>query len=108
MAADSVEITSSGPVLGEIVSMGRLLDQAGKRMASYRQTVQVWRGSRVIGLEIELDPDQEPRADPWNSYYAARFAWADDDADLFRGVGLTRQPTELRQIESPLLVEVVA
>jgi alpha-mannosidase len=108
MAADSVEITSSGPALGEIVSCGRLLDQAGKRLAGYRQIVQVWRGSRIIGLEIELEPDQEPRADPWNSYYAARFAWASDESDLFRSVGLTRQPTELRQIESPLLVEVVA
>jgi alpha-mannosidase len=108
MAADSVEITSSGPALGEIVSRGRLLDQAGKRLAGYQQTVQVWRGSRIIGLEIELAIDQEPRADPWNSYYAARFAWPVDDADLYRAVGLTRQKTELRQIESPLLVEVVA
>jgi len=108
MAADSVEVTSSGPVLGEIVSRGRLLDQSGKRLAGFRQTVQVWRGSRVIGLEIELDIEQEPRADPWNSYYAARFAWAAEDAQLYRSVGLTRQPTELRQIESPLFVEAVA
>src|SRR5262249_15004167 len=62
--------------------------------------------SRVIGLEIELEPEQEPRADPWNSYYAARFAWADEDAETFRGVGLSRRQTELRQIESPLLVEM--
>jgi alpha-mannosidase len=59
-------------------------------------------------LEIELSPDQEPRADPWNSYYAARIAWAGDDAELYRNVGLTRQATDLRQIEAPLFVEVVA
>lgn len=106
MAADSVEVTSTGPVLGEIVSRGRLVDLQGKRLAGFRQTVQVWRGSRVIGLEIELDVEQEPRADPWNSYYAARFAWPDESADLFRGVHLLRQPTDGKRLESPYFVEV--
>jgi alpha-mannosidase len=108
MAADSVEVTSAGPVLGEIVSRGRLVDQEGKRLAGFRQTVQVCRGSRVIVLDIELDVEQEPRADPWNSYYAARFAWPDETANLFRGVSGTRQPTDVKRLESPYFVEARA
>src|SRR5262249_49801351 len=61
----------------------------------------------VIGLETDIEPEQDPRADPWNSYYAARFAWVDEDAEAFRSVGLSRRSTELRQIESPLFVEMV-
>jgi alpha-mannosidase len=105
MAADSVEVTSMGPVLGEIVSRGRLVDPHGQRLAAFRQTVQVGRGSRVIELEIELEIDQEPRADPWNSYYAARFAWPDEAADLYRGVSMLRQPTDAKRLEAPYFIE---
>ena len=44
----------------------------------------------LIDVEIELDDIEEPRTDPWNSYYAARFAWPSETAELWRGVGLAR------------------
>ncbi len=106
MVADEITLTSEGPVLGEMVSRGRLLDQEGKRLAGYRQTVQVWRSSRVFHIEIELDIDEEPRATPWESYYASRFAWADESADMYRSVGLTRQSTDAKLIEAPYFVEL--
>jgi len=106
MVAEDIQLTSAGPVLGEMVSRGRLVDADGKRLAGYRQTVQVWRSSRVFFIEIELDIDEEPRAVPWDSYYASRFAWADESADMFRSVGLTRQSTDVKQIEAPYFVEL--
>ena len=57
------------------------VDAKDRRVGGFRQTVQVWAGSRVIRVLVELDDLEEPRADPWNSYYAARFAWPDETSD---------------------------
>ncbi|MFZ1934502.1 MAG: hypothetical protein WBL72_26945 [Thermoguttaceae bacterium] len=106
MAAERIEVTSSGPMLGEIVSRGRLLDREGCRVAGFRQTTRLRRGSRVIELSIDLDIDRQPGANPWESYYAARFAWKDETSTLHRSVGLANLPTELVQIESPHFVDI--
>jgi alpha-mannosidase len=106
MAADSMETTIATTTLGEIVTRGRMLDQNGNKLAGFTQTYRLWRGSRVLHLEIELDPAEEPRADPWNSYYCCRFAWSDELAELFRTVNETRQPAGEKQFESPHYIEL--
>ncbi|HXT59200.1 MAG TPA: hypothetical protein VN699_11220 [Pirellulales bacterium] len=121
MAADSIEVAASGPAWSEIVSRGRLLDLEGRRLAGYEQRVRLLKGSRVVELEIELDMAEGLgaegvraeglgaeglRADPWNSYYAVRFAWGDEDAQLWRSVGMTSQLTEAKHIEAPHFVEI--
>lgn len=105
MVAEGLEITSAGPALGEIIAHGRLNGPDGQRLAGFRQKYQLWRGSAVLVIDIELDIDDEPRADPWNSYYAARFAWASEEAELFRGVGWGTHATEAKRLEAPLFVE---
>lgn len=105
MVADSVTATSAGLALGEITSQGRLVDPEGKRLAGFKQIYRLWRGSQVLSIDVELDIAEEPRADAWNSYYAARFAWNDEAADLFRSVGWATLPTEAKKLESPLFVE---
>jgi alpha-mannosidase len=106
MSADEIHITSPGPVLGEIVSSGKISDRKGCRLAGFKQTARTWSGSRVLELEIELDIDRQPGPNPWNSYYACRFAWSDETSKLFRGVNLTTQPTELTRLESPHFIDV--
>ena len=123
MAADQIDVTSAGPVLGEMVCRGRLMDREGRRVAGFRQTTRVWRGSRVIELSIDLDIDREPgdcpnfrvsengtvplgAPNPWDSYYAVRFAWKDETSVVHRGVGLANLPTELTQIESPHFIDI--
>jgi alpha-mannosidase len=106
MAADAVEVTASGPAWSEAVSRGRLLDLEGRRLAGYEQRIRLSKGSRVVELEIELDMAEGLRADPWNSYYAARFAWGDEDAPLWRSVGMTSQLTEAKHVEAPHFVEI--
>ena len=108
MAADSVETTIATSTLGEVVARGRLLDQNGNRLAGFVQTYRIWRGSRVLQVEVELDPAEEPKADPWNSYYCARLAWADEGAELFRTQHLTRQPSSEKRIESSHYLEIEA
>ena len=106
MTADELSVTSAGPVLGEIVCRGRLVDREVRRLAGFKQTTRVWRGSRVIELEIELDVEQLPGPNPWNSYYAARFAWGDATANLYRSVSLANLPTDTVQLEAPHFIDV--
>jgi len=107
MAADSLETTIATTTLGEVVARGRLLDQNGNKLAGFVQTYRLWRGSRVLSVEIELDPVEEPKADPWNSYYCARFAWPDETSELFRTVNETRQAVTEKKFESPQYIEIV-
>jgi len=106
MAADEISVTSSGPVVGQIVCRGRLVSRDGKRLARYVQTTEARRASPILELRIDLEVEREPDADPWNSYYAARFAWADATADVYRAVSLASRPTERNQVESPHFVEI--
>jgi alpha-mannosidase len=106
MVAESVKTTVCTASVAEIVATGRLLDHAGGAVATFQQTYRVWRGSRVLQLEIELDPRTECGADPWSSYYAARFAWADESAELFRAVNGSRYSTTAKRFEAPLYVEL--
>ncbi|HEY2412159.1 MAG TPA: hypothetical protein VGI40_07950 [Pirellulaceae bacterium] len=106
MAADSMETTISTTTLGEIVTRGRLLDLNGNQLAGFVQKYRLWRGSRVLHVEVELDPAEEPRSDPWNSYYCCRFAWPDELAELSRTLNETRQPVSEKRFESPHYVEI--
>lgn len=106
MAADEISVTSSGPVVGQIVCRGRLVSRDGERLARYVQTIEARRASPILELRIDLDVEREPDANPWNSYYAARFAWGDATADVYRGVSLASRPTERQQVESPHFVEI--
>jgi alpha-mannosidase len=106
MAADSVKTTIATPTLGEIVARGRLMDRQGTVLATYRQTYRVWRGSRVLHVDIELDPKIECQPDPSNSYFSARFAWSNEVAELYRTVNETRHKTTAKRFESPHYVEI--
>jgi len=101
MRAESIETTLATPAVGEIVSRGGLFDPAERRLAGFQQVTRVWAGRRTIEIEIDIDEPGELRADPWNSYYAVRFAWPDETTSLWRGVGLTSQPTEAQRLEAP-------
>jgi alpha-mannosidase len=107
MAADKVEVTQATTALGEITCTGRLLDREGKSLAGFTQIYRVTRGSRVLQVQVELNPLEQPRADPWNSYYCARFAWADPTAELFRTLHQTRVPFGGKQFESPHYIDLV-
>ncbi|MFM7844562.1 MAG: hypothetical protein ACKPEY_10065, partial [Planctomycetota bacterium] len=108
MAADEVRVTAASATHGELTVRGRLLDRTGQMLAKYTQQFRVWRGSRVLGLEIHLEPTSEPAADPWNSYYACRFAWADESAELFGTLQQSRQPLTQRKFESPHYIDIVS
>jgi alpha-mannosidase len=87
MRCGSMEVTSAGPTLGEIVTKGQIIDQKDDfPLADYTQTTRVWRHRPVVEVELELDLHKSPEADPWTNYYALRFAWNDSTAVLTRSV----------------------
>lgn len=108
MAADSIETTISTTTMGEVVAKGRLLDQNGKAHGKFTQTYRIWRGSRVLGMAIELSELEELKADPWNSYYCARWAWNDEAAELHHTVHQQRHPASGKRIEAPHYIDVVS
>ena len=106
MAADSLETTIATTALGEIVTRGRLLDQNGNKLAGFTQTYRLWRGSRVLHVEIELDPAEEPKADPWNSYYCCPLCLGRRNGRAVSHVNETRQPCTEKRFESPHYIEI--
>jgi alpha-mannosidase len=106
MAADSVEITQATPLAGEITTRGRLLDREGKTLARFTQKSRITRGSRILRLDIHLEPEDEPTAASWNSYYCCRMAWADEASDVWRAVNNVRQPVGGKRFEAPQYIEI--
>ena len=106
MAVDEIKTTATGPIFGEIQARGRLLDLAGKKLADYQLAYRLVRGSRRMEIRGQLAYDEPPRPDPWQSYYAMRFAWPEAAPDLWRSVALTAQPTSAKRIESPDFLEL--
>jgi len=101
MQADAIAVSLCTPTLGEMQVRGSLLDGEGRRAAGFRQTTRLRRGSRVLEILIELDLERQPEANPWNSYYAARWAWKDESAEVRRDVHLSAVATDLMRFESP-------
>jgi len=110
MVGTTSEIVSTGPALGEILTTGDIFDQTnGSRLAGFKQRVRVWRGRPVVEIDIELDVVKEPDAEPWQNYYAARWAWNDEDAALTRSVMLGAHevpPGNDMRFEAPHYIEI--
>src|SRR5205823_13613987 len=107
MRRGTSEVTCSGPALGEIVSTGEIVDQtSGARLAGYRQTVRVWRGRPVVEIDVELDIEKMPDAEPWHNYFASRFAWHDETASLTRSVMMGAHETAEERIEALHYLEI--
>ncbi|MCA9262462.1 MAG: hypothetical protein KDA60_01390 [Planctomycetales bacterium] len=106
MRADKIEIVESSPVRGRIVSTGRVLDRRELPVADYRQAFTLTRGSRVVDLRIELHPRRPIHGDPWETYFASRWAWADESNSLYRELHGARQSAEAKRFEAPTYIEI--
>jgi alpha-mannosidase len=107
IAVESIQTVQNDALFGKVVSHARLLDAQGKQLARLNQSISLWRGSRVVVLEIEIaDCSVELPADPWSSYIACRFAWPGDAATLRRSVHSCIIETKSKRLEAPQFVEV--
>lgn len=101
------ELTCAGPGMGEIVTTGELYDQvSGNSLATFRQTFQLWRGRPILDVKIELNVQVEPEGNPWDHYYAARFAWGDSTASLTRSLLESAHAFQGERFEGPHYFEI--
>ena len=81
------QITSQGSLRGEVTTSGEIIDQTnGERLATFRQTIRVWRARPIVELDVTLGDLKVPDGDPWNNYFASRFAWNDGTSAVTRSV----------------------
>lgn len=106
MAADAFRVISAGPVIGQLEVEGRLMTHQGQLAARFREILRCRRCDPVLEILIHLEPELEPEPDPWNSYYACRFAWGDQTAELFRSVNQLTCRTEADRLETPWFVDL--
>ncbi len=102
-----VEVISRGPFLGEVRTEGEIVDQKNDSLlATFRQTFRLWRGRRILDIDIELDAVKMPDGDPWSNYFGVRWAWLDSTAVLTRSVLGAAQPMGQERFESPQYIEI--
>jgi hypothetical protein len=105
MRARDIQVTSSGPALGEVVSEGAILGDQEQVLATFRQRFRAWLGRPILDLRLEIYPEQPPAGYPWHAYYGARFAWRDERMLLLRGVNGTAYVTSHSRPQSPDYLE---
>lgn len=102
-----VDLTCAGPGMGEIVTSGEIFDQVSEStLAIFKQTFQLWRGRPVLDIKIELDVLTMPDGNPWDNYYAVRFAWGDSTAALTRSLLESAHGFQGERFESPHYFEI--
>ena len=107
MAADSVELTANGQIFAEITARGRLLALNGEVVGEFEQRYQLTRGSRILVIAGEIKPVTEVLLEePWDSYYACRFAFGDEGAILRTGASYQTHDTNRRRLLAPLFVDI--
>ena len=106
MAADSIKVTAATSTRGEITTSGRLMHRNGETLATFEQVFSVERGSRVLGIQTELDILQAPANKPWNSYYCLRYAWGDEAVNLTRGMQGTAHAASSKRLVAPEYIEI--
>lgn len=105
MEIDSCETTKNSTTLGEITTSGRLMF-GSEKVATVKQKFQLFRGSRVIQFECELSEIDVPKSDPWNWYFASRFAYNDESSLISSTVNQTRQSIETNRFEAPHYIDL--
>lgn len=100
----AITVTNSGTAMGEVVCEGDIVDEHDKPLCHFRQRLRAWVGRPVVELRIELDPVHPPTGYPWHAYYAARFAWRDPRAAVYRGTnGSNDRSTYTRPVSADYL-----
>lgn len=107
MVADGVRITAATDACGEITSQGRLLDHREQVVANFRQSTRVQRGSRLIELTIEILGEGDRGAVGSDGYFAARWAWRNEPAEVRRSLHGASFPTSKRRVPPTEFLEIL-
>ncbi|MFP6694305.1 MAG: hypothetical protein VB875_14880, partial [Pirellulales bacterium] len=105
MVCDELDSVDASALTASIKTRGRLLGTDDEILATFRQTVAVERGRAALIFDVELETAVALGDNPWESYFAAMFAWP-DDAEIVRSVGLGMYPTARQRIEAAHFVGI--
>ncbi len=108
MQVTQIDPATSSPAMGEIRTQGNIVGEENEVMASYKQTYRLWRASRVLEVDIEIEPQVDPKSLPWDSHYCCRLAWGDETALTYHDVQWVRTRCSGRRIEASNYVEINA
>ena len=106
MAADNFEITANGPLQASLKINGRLMHFDGSVVAKFEQMITVSRSSKIVRFDITITPETPPGDSPWDSYYAARFAWGNTDFEPYIGIASGRHACLTKYVEAPYFVDL--
>ena len=109
MRCSSHEITQRTPVCGEVTTTGQIVDQLnGESLATFRQSIRVWRARPIVEIVLELSDVKVPDGDPWNNYFTSRFAWSDSTAAVTRSIVHTAQGFGSERFETSDYIEAAS
>ncbi|MCL2120437.1 MAG: hypothetical protein FWH27_18640, partial [Planctomycetaceae bacterium] len=106
MAADKIEVTANGPLRAVLKTTGRLMHFDGSLVARFEQTITVSRGSKIVRFDITITPEMPPGDSPWDSCYAARFAWGNMGYEPYIGMTSGRHDCLTKYVEAPYFVDL--
>ena len=110
MRCDNLEVVSNDANIGVIRATGRLVDSGDENMkllANFSQQITLRQRSRMVELEMEIQPQVELSDKAWRNYFACRWAWASSDATLCRSILGGRFESNAKRCEAPLNLEIV-
>ncbi len=100
-------VLSAGPLVGEIGTMGDLVDEQTEQvLGTYRQWTRLTHGRGVVEVDLEISLAQELSGNPWTSYAGCRFAWKHEDVALSGSYQQGAHLTGKERIESPQFLEI--
>ena len=106
MAADTFEITANGPLCASLKTTGRLMHFDGSVVATFEQAITVTRGNKIVQFDIAISPEASLGASPWDSYYAARFAWGNAGYEPHIGISSGRHACLTKYVEAPYFFDL--
>ncbi len=109
MQSESIEIIDSrNDDRAAIRSRGSLVDPVLGGVGTFEQITSISRDSRLIELDITLDIQRELEPRAWETYFAARFAWADASCEMRRSLAGGSHRTDRQRVEAPEVVELIS
>jgi hypothetical protein len=104
--ADEILVAKNTPMTGQLAITGRLILPDGKTVADFVETIIIRRKSRLLEFDLELKPHYELGENPWDSYYAVRYAWNDNTLDLRGGLADGVHALSGERLQSPKFIDL--
>ena len=114
MVGEDFAVDYAGPALVRASSRGALLHPSdGRRLATFRQEVRLWRGRPILEIDIALEDLDEAWLsslgnDAWGSFLSCRWAWPDPASTMRRSQLLALASTEADRPETPDAIEITS